>query len=202
VDWADAATDLPWLDIVVKHFPLALAGTRRRRAMLQFLLIDCAVFLTLFLGYLFLRIRSPEWSGALHFASAIMAIAMSLFTFAGSFTMAAAQDASGKGDEVLASRLISATVGLWVTFLICEAMEWGRLLLFEKPPAIFAQTFCLLTGYHALHLIAGLPYLIMVVVNLKKSDVGAAALFTHFTNLVWLMIFVAFYLFGTDLQGL
>ncbi len=170
--------------------------------MLKFLLLDGAVFSALFLGYLFLRVRAPEWSGALHFASAIMAIAMSLFTFAGSFTMAAAWDASRKGDEVLASRLIAATVGLWITFLICDAMEWGRLLFFEKPPAIFAQTFCLLTGYHALHLIAGLPYLVLVTVNIQKSDVGAAALFTHFANVIWLMIFIAFYLFGTDLQGL
>jgi len=170
--------------------------------MLRFLLADGAVFLVLFLFYLYIRLKAPEWAAALHFASAIMAIAMTLFTFAGSFTMAAAANAQAKGDNVLASRLTAATAGLWVTFLICDAMEWARLLFFEKPPTIFAQTFCLLSGYHALHLIAGVPYLIQVTVNIRKADAGAAALFTHFANAIWLMIFVAFYVFGTDLQGL
>ncbi len=170
--------------------------------MLRFLLADAALFAILFLTYLYLRLRSPEWAQALHFASAIMAIAMSLFAFAGSFTMAAAAHAQTRKDNVLASRLTAATVGLWFTFLICDAMEWGRLLFFEKPPEVFARTFCMVTGYHALHLIAGLPYLIMVTAKIDRSDAGAAALFTHFTNLMWLMIFVAFYMFGTDLQGL
>lgn len=170
--------------------------------MLTFLLADGVVFLILFLSYLYLRWKEPEWAAALHFASAIMATAMTLFALAGSFTMAAAANAQAKDDHMLASRLVAATVGLWVTFLICDGMEWGRLLFFEKPPVIFARTFCLVTGYHALHLMAGLPYLVMVTINIRKSDVGAAALFTHFTNLIWLMIFVAFYMFGTDLQGL
>ena len=170
--------------------------------MLTFLAADGALFLIFFLAYLYLRWKTPAWAEALHFASAIMATAMTLFALAGSFTMAAAANAQSKNDNVLAARLVAATVGLWVTFLICDAIEWGRLLFFEKPPLIFAQTFCLLTGYHALHLIAGLPYLVTVTVKTEKSDVGAAALLTHFTNLIWILIFVAFYMFGTDLQGL
>jgi len=181
--------------------PTILAATRRQRAMLQFLLIDGAIFLILFLTYLYLRLRAPDWAGALHFASAVMALAMTLFAFAGSFTMAAARNAQSKHDNFLAARLLSATVGLWVMFLICDGMEWGRLLFFEKPPIIFAQTFCLITGYHALHLIAGLPYLFMVAVHIDRSDAGAAALLVHFTNAIWLLIFIAIYMFGTDLQG-
>ena len=178
-----------------------MVATRRQRAMLRFLLGDGAVFLVLFVSYLYLRLRAPEWAGALHFASAIMALAMSLFVFAGSFTMAAAYNAQRKADYALTSRLVGATAGLWVMFLICDGMEWGRLLLFEKPPAVFAQTFCLISGYHALHLIAGLPYLITVAVHSRTADAGAAALLVHFTNAVWLLIFIAFYVFGTDLQG-
>ena len=169
--------------------------------MLRILLADGAVFLILFVGYLYLRLRSAEWAGALHFASAVMALAMTLFAFSGSFTMAAARNAQDKGDPLLAARLIAATVGVWIMFLICGAMEWGRLLFFENPPILFAQTFCLLTGYHALHLIGGVPYLVKVAVQADQSDVGATALFVHFANVLWLLIFVAVYVFGTDLSG-
>ncbi|MDQ6677521.1 MAG: cytochrome c oxidase subunit 3 [Acidobacteriota bacterium] len=180
---------------------MTLVRTRRQRAMFRFLLVDLAGFLILFFVYIYFRIKAPEWAGALHFASAIMAIAMTLFAGSASFTMAAAANAQVRNDLPLASRLIGATIGVWIMFLICDAMEWARLLFFERPPQIYAATFCVLSGFHALHLIAGLPYLLMLIVNLKRSDVGAAALFVHFTNVVWLMVFVSVYLLGTDLQG-
>jgi len=181
---------------------MILVHTRRQRAMFRFLLVDLAVFSVLFFAYVYFRIKAPEWAGALHFASAIMAIAMTLFTGSASFTITAAANAQTKNDMPLASRLIGATIGVWIMFLICDAMEWARLLFFERPPQIYAATFCVLSGFNALHVIAGLPYLLLVAVNLKRSDVGAAALFVHFTNIVWLVVFVSLYLSGSDLQGL
>ena len=178
-----------------------LASTRKQHAMLRVLAADGAIFFILFAGYLYLRIRAASWPEALHFPSAVMALAMTLFVFSGSFTMNAAKNAQLKADPLLATRLIAATVGVWVMFLICDAMEWGRLLFFEKPPVLFAETFCLLTGYHALHLLGGLPYLITAAAKVDKSDIGAAALFVHFTNVIWLAVFAAIYVFGTDLTG-
>ncbi len=181
---------------------MTLASTRRQRAMLRFLIADGVLFLALFAGYWIARYRAPEWPAALHFPSAIMALAMSLFVFSGSFTMYAGRNAQEKGDSVLLTRLVIATVAVWIMFLICAAMEWARLLFFEKPPILFAETFCLLSGYHALHLLAGLPYLFRIAARPEQSDAGAAALFVHFTNLVWLLIFVSVYMLGTDLEGL
>ncbi len=180
---------------------MKVAETRRQRAMLRFLVADGAIFALLFTAYLVVRVRAQDWSAALHFPSAVMALAMTLFAFSGSFTMNAAKNAQAKADPLLATRLIAATAGVWVMFLICDAMEWARLLFFEKPSILFAETFCLITGYHALHLIGGLPYLITRAARVDQSDVGAAALFVHFTNIVWLAVFVAIYVFGTDLSG-
>jgi heme/copper-type cytochrome/quinol oxidase subunit 3 len=45
-------------------------------------------------------------------------------------------------------------------------------------------------------------YLSVVAAKIKTSDAGSAALFVHFTNLVWLILFIGFYLASADLQGL
>jgi cytochrome c oxidase subunit 3 len=178
--------------------------TRRQRAMLTFLCADAVVFLALLAVYFYLRAHAPEWPVALHFASGLMAVAMTLFTVCGSFTMAAAARDRDKGGEVIAMRLTVATIALFGTFLLCDAMEWARLILFEHVTLAtpFGATFFALSGYQALHAFVGCFYLVAVAAKIKRSDVGACALFVHFTNLLWLAILVALYLSNADLKGL
>jgi heme/copper-type cytochrome/quinol oxidase subunit 3 len=181
-----------------------MVHTRRQRAMLTFLCADAAVFLVLLTVYLYLRAHAPEWPVALHFASGLMAFAMTLFTLSGSFTMAAAARDQERGGETIAMRLILATIAVFGTFLLCDAMEWARLILFEHVTLAtpFGETFFALSGYQAVHTFAGCFYLAAVAGKVKRSDVGACALFIHFTNLLWLVIFVALYLSNADLKGL
>ncbi|MCU1257610.1 MAG: bb3-type cytochrome oxidase subunit [Bryobacterales bacterium] len=178
--------------------------TRRQRAMFLCLCADGVVFLALFTAYIYLRVHSTEWPVALHFASGLMAFAMTLFTVCGSFTMAVAAREQRKGNEVIAVRLILATIALFGTFLLLDAMEWARLLLFERVSisTAFGSTFFALSGYHALHVLVALFYMAAVAGRIKRSDVGACALFVHFTNLVWLALFVGLYLSNADLKGL
>lgn len=178
--------------------------TRRQRAMLTFLYVDAAVFLTLLAVYIYLRAHAPEWPVALHFASGLMACAMTLFTVAGSFTMAAAARDQEKGGETVAMRLAVATIAVFGTFLLCDAMEWARLILFERVTLVtpFGATFFALSGYQALHTFVACFYLAAVAGKIKRSDVGACALFIHFTNVLWLVIFVALYLSNADMKGL
>ena len=65
---------------------------------------------------------------------------------------------------------------------------------------LFGATYFILTGVHALHVIAGLLYLTLVA--LKKWDVKAALWYVNFVNLMWLPLFVGLYLASTDLRGL
>jgi cytochrome c oxidase subunit 3 len=172
--------------------------------MLIFLCADGIVFLALFTVYIYLRAHAAEWPLALHFASGLMAFAMTLFTLCGSFTMFAAAREQEKGGEVNAVRLIVATIAVLGTFLILDAMEWARLILFEHVTLAthFGATFFALSGYHALHVFFAVFYLAAVAANIKRADVGAAAFFIHFTNLMWLAIFVGLYLSNADLKGL
>ena len=178
--------------------------TRRQRAMFLFLCADAAVFLTLFAAYLYLRAQAAAWPVTLHFASGLMAFAMTMFTVCGSFTMVAAARQQNQGSGVIAIRLLIATIALLGTFLLLDAMEWARLILFERVTLAtnFGSTFFTLTGYHALHVLVASFYIAGVAGKIKTSDVGACALFVHFTNLVWLALFVGLYLSNSDLKGL
>lgn len=181
-----------------------LVHTRRQRAMAVFLTGDGAAFLTLFTVYLYLRIQAAEWPTALHFASGVMGFSMTLFAVSSTFTMAAAARQQEKGDTVHTPKLIGISVATWLTFLFLAAMEWARLVLFEKVTlsSPFGATFFALSGYHALHVVIGCFYMIAVAARIEESDVGACALFVHFSNAMWLMAYAGLYITNTDLQGL
>ncbi len=180
------------------------------KGMLLFLSADAIMTLTFFVTFAYLRFRTPHWPAAFHFGSGLMASAMTMFLLAGSFTMFLAVRAThgGEADTHAPSRWVGVTVASWSCFLLLEAMEWVRLIVIvgvtlrSNPwnvPA-FGATYFVLTGLHALHVIAGMVYLTLVAI--KKWDVKAAQWYVHFVNAMWLPLFVGLYLASTDLQGL
>jgi cytochrome c oxidase subunit 3 len=175
--------------------------------MLFFLSADAIMTLTFFVAFAYLRFRAPRWPDAFHFGSGLMAVAMTMFLLAGSFTMFAAAR-SQDGDPQASTRWVAATVASWCCFVLLEAMEWTRLIVImgvtlRSNPwnvPLFGATYFILTGLHALHVIAGLVYLTLVA--MKKWNVKAAQWYVHFVNAMWLPLFFGLYLASTDLQGL
>jgi cytochrome c oxidase subunit 3 len=181
--------------------------------MLMFLSADAIMTLTFFAVFAYLRFAAPHWPPAFHFGSGLMASAMTMFLLSGSFTMYLAVRAShagagGPADPHAPVRWIAVTIASWCCFLLLEGLEWVRLILIvgvtlsRNPwnvPA-FGATYFVLTGLHALHVIAGLVYLMLVA--LRKWDVKAALWYVNFVNAMWLPLFLGLYLASTDLQGL
>jgi cytochrome c oxidase subunit 3 len=69
--------------------------------------------------------------------------------------------------------------------------------------AQFGSAFFMITGFHGLHVTAGVIYLIVVALRLKRGRyerrgnyqiVEIAGLYWHFVDLVWVFIFALFYL--------
>ena len=178
--------------------------------MLMFLSADAIMTLTIFAAFAYLRFIAPRWPAAFHFGSGLMAAAMTMFLLAGSFTMFLAVRATkgGEADAQAPARWVAVTVACWCCFLLLEGVEWVRLNLimgvtlssnpWDVP--LFGATYFILTGLHAVHVIAGLVYLTLVA--LKRWDVKAAMWYVNFVNLIWLPLFFGLYLASTDLQGL
>ena len=178
--------------------------------MLMFLSADAIMTLTVFAAFAYLRLIAPQWPAAFHFGSGLMATAMTMFLLSGSFTMFLAVRASqgGEADTEAVARWVAVTIATWCCLLLLEGVEWVRLCVImgvtlRSNPwnvPLFGATYFILTGLHALHVIAGLVYLTLVAI--KKWDVKAALWYVTFVGLIWLPLFFGLYLASTDLQGL
>ena len=92
-----------------------------------------------------------------------------------------------------------------------QAFEWTKLILDEgvRPwgnpmgAAQFGSAFFMITGFHGLHVSAGVIYLLVVAFGCCAATtrrrgnyqiVEIAGLYWHFVDLVWVFIFALFYL--------
>lgn len=186
---------------------ISILATRTQRATLILICADFAMFAAFYAAYIYLRHLTPVWPTAFHFPSALMAVAMTMFLLAGSFLAAVA---ARQADDAIAVRCLAAAVVTWLSFLFVEAVEWVRLIVeegvtFRSNPwhvPIFGASFFLLSGFHVLHVIVGIVYLTVVAARVRRYDVGACALYIHFVNILWLILFPTLYLSASDLQGL
>ena len=104
--------------------------------------------------------------------------------------------------------LVTAAFG--ASFVGMQAFEWTKLILegvrpWSNPMGApqFGSCFFMITGFHGLHVTAGVIYLVTVAIKILRGDyerggnyqiVEIAGLYWHFVDLVWVFIFALFYL--------
>ncbi|MFJ2986410.1 heme-copper oxidase subunit III family protein [Collimonas sp. NPDC087041] len=186
-----------------------------------FLLSDTFIFSCFLTGYMTVRISStvpwpnPSLVFSLKIGTAevpLLLIAIMTFVLiSSSGTMAMAVNFAYRRERVRAAILMLVTAGFGVAFVSMQVFEWSKLILQEgvRPwgnpmgAAQFGSTFFMITGFHGLHVSAGVIYLVTVAVRLlrgryEKSGnyqiVEIAGLYWHFVDLVWVFIFALFYL--------
>ena len=80
-----------------------------------------------------------------------------------------------------------------------EAFPWLKLPMVIPGGNMWASTYFLLTGFHAIHVGVGLlVFAIMLTWTLDAKRSGAienAGLYWHFVDLVWIFLFPLLYLF-------
>jgi cytochrome c oxidase subunit III len=186
-----------------------------------FLLSDTFVFSCFLTGYMTVRVSTPiPWPNPSHvFAlniggAEVPLILIAIMTFvliSSSGTMAMAVNFAYRRDRVRTAALMFATAAFGATFVGMQAFEWTKLIVEEgvRPwgnpmgAAQFGSTFFMITGFHGLHVSAGVIYLLIVALRVlhgryEKSGnyqiVEIAGLYWHFVDLVWVFIFALFYL--------
>ena len=106
--------------------------------------------------------------------------------------------------------LLLLTAVLGATFVGMQAFEWTKLIGEGVRPwgnpwgaAQFGSSFFMITGFHGLHVSAGVFYLCVVPSRVwggfyvrkgSYETVEVAGLYWHFVDLVWVFIFAFFYL--------
>ena len=185
-----------------------------------FLLSDTFVFSCFLIGYMTVRMTTtsawPEPSevfaltiGGARLPLILIAI-MTFVLISSSGTMAMAVNMAYRRERVPAAALMLATAALGACFVGMQAFEWTKLISEGVRPwgnpmgaAQFGSAFFMITGFHGLHVSAGVIYLLIVSLRVLRGRyeqsgnyqiVEIAGLYWHFVDLVWVFIFALFYL--------
>jgi heme/copper-type cytochrome/quinol oxidase subunit 3 len=167
--------------------------------MWTFLATDAMGFGGLFIAYATLRVRAESWPDPRARLALAPVAAMTFALLISSLTMTLATRA---GSARARSGWLGATLLLGITFLTGALLEYRHLWTAAAPLRVggdlFASTFYLLTGYHALHVLAGLVCLMAVWLGrAKPKTLEVVALYWHFVDLAWMPIFTFVYLVPT-----
>jgi cytochrome c oxidase subunit I+III len=165
---------------------------------------ETAFFVVLIVAYVFFNFGSAPAAHSL--ASTLDVPRTAAFTaclFASSLTLWRAESALKKKAAAGAAGWIAATLALGAVFTVGQATEYYG--LFRRgvgaATSVSATTFFTLTGFHGLHVIAGLIALAITLALLRANDLRARApsflravgRYWHFVDLVWLGVFSIVY---------
>jgi len=106
-------------------------------------------------------------------------------------------------------KFLALTILGGVSFLGMQAFEWTHLIheglgltSNHWGASLFGTTFFIITGFHGAHVTGGVVYLSCYLIRsllggLKQShanQIEIAALYWHFVDLVWILVFTFVYL--------
>jgi heme/copper-type cytochrome/quinol oxidase subunit 3 len=164
--------------------------------MWTFLATDAMGFAGLLIAYGFLRVRADVWPDPRARLALGPAAAMTFALLLSSLTMTLGTRAA----SVRARRgWLVATIALGAAFLAGAAIEYLHLLTAGAPMGLssdlFASTFYVVTGFHGLHVLAGvLGLAFMLRAKHGAQAVETMGLYWHFVDAVWMPIFSIIYL--------
>lgn len=199
VDHTDFATPL---------VPLAARAGWGRLAMLLFLTSDAVTFGGLLTGTLVLRTHNSDWPTPAAVLSIPLGATMTALLLASSLTMQQALSAVRRSQRQQFRFFLLVTIAAGSAFLLLQTYEWQHLLgegmtLHSNPwgAPLFGATFYTLTGFHGLHVFAGVVYLLAILRHgLQRSDLAAcyeptemAGMYWHFVDIVWVFVFACVY---------
>ncbi len=166
-----------------------------------FLASELLFFGGLFATYFTLRAQSHPWPPAgAELDTALSAVATSLL-IASSFTFAwsIAQGAKGRRSAMAWGTVLTMVLG--ATFVGIQIYDWTH-LDFALSSHPYGTMYYAMTGFHALHVIAGLALMLVVLGRLGQGAYrdrvvhgpDAVAYYWHFVDVVWIGLFATLFL--------
>ena len=169
-----------------------------------FLAADAMSFGGLLAGYGALRYGDPNWPHPANILGIQLTAFMTFLLICSSVTMVEALASVRKGDQSGLLKFLGLTILGGITFLGLQAYEWTHLI--EHGQSIrkdnFGATFFILTGFHGMHVFSGVVYLSCILMASLRgrydahnnNPVEIVALYWHFVDLIWILVFTFVYL--------
>jgi cytochrome c oxidase subunit 3/cytochrome o ubiquinol oxidase subunit 3 len=172
--------------------------------MLSLIIGETAIFTIFVVAYVFYLGKSP--SGP---TPQVLEIPLfnTICLLSSSLTIALAEHSIGMGRIRRFSLWWATTIALGLIFIVGTAREWQRLIYHDGltiQTNLFGTTFYSLVGLHATHVVVGLVMLLLVFLFTLAGHVQAQyaervkvlALYWHFVDAVWVVVFTVVYIVG------
>jgi cytochrome c oxidase subunit 3 len=179
--------------------------SKRRVGMFALITGESAIFTIFVVAYVFYLGKSL--TGPTPVQVLEVPIVGTICLLSSSFTIWRAEQAVENDQMVSFTAWLGATIALAAIFLTSTAVEWRKLIYQDGltiSTNLFGTTFYSLVGLHATHVVAGLFLLTSVFVfslfgrvdSRQSERFGVVALYWHFVDAVWIVVFSVVYLIG------
>jgi cytochrome c oxidase subunit 3/cytochrome o ubiquinol oxidase subunit 3 len=176
----------------------------RKLAIWIFLASDVIFFGALIAAFVVYRTRSVTGPGPAEVLTLFHATLMTMVLLVSSVTMVLALTAIRGGNRTRLWRWLLATAALGLFFLGLKAQEYSTLFSLGVTPStnIFGSVYFTLTGFHALHVIIGIIWILAVSGKALRGGfsqtnylpVEMVGLYWHFVDMIWVAVFMVVYL--------
>ncbi|AUC60324.1 aa3-type cytochrome c oxidase subunit III CoxC [Cyanobacterium sp. HL-69] len=174
----------------------------RMFGLVMFLIAESMIFFGLFSAYMIYYATMPEWpTGGIELELLLPGI-NSVILISSSFVMHKGQSCIKNNDEKGLKLWFGITALMGAIFLAGQGYEYAT-TGFGLTDSLFASCFYVLTGFHGLHVAAGLSFILAVLWRSREAGhysaeshfgVEAAELYWHFVDVVWVILFGLVYL--------
>lgn len=169
--------------------------------LILFLVAEGMIFFGLFSAYLIYFATIPQWPFGIELDLFLPSI-NTLILISSSFVMHQGQRAIKKDDVRGLQFWFSLTAIMGIIFLLGQGYEYTH-AGFGLTDNLFASCFYVLTGFHGLHVTAGLLFIFATLWRSfipghyskeRHFGVEASELYWHFVDVVWIVLFTLVYL--------
>jgi heme/copper-type cytochrome/quinol oxidase subunit 3 len=200
----DPALDAPAPHHAIFDYDSGPPVHRGKFAMWLFLATEIMFFTGLIGTYIVLRGGTPDWPDPEQRLNVPVTALNTFFLICSSATMVQAVAAAMGGSRSGLLRWLGLTILIGSTFVGIQVYEYLELIHAGLTPNldIFYSTFYAMTGFHGLHVTAGVLWLLVVwiaallgrIPQRRYMKVELAGLYWHFVDLVWVVLFTIVYL--------
>lgn len=189
------------------HGPITLEGEHDLEAnsmfgFVIFLLSESVIFLSFFTGYIVYKTTAINWLPPGVSGLEVKDPAINTLVLVSSSGVIYIAEKFLERHNLLGFRIfLIATMAMGSYFLLGQGIEWSN-LEFGFTSGVFGGMFYLLTGFHGLHVFAGILLQGLILIrsfipgNYDNGHFGvnATSLFWHFVDVIWIILFVLLYL--------
>lgn len=174
-------------------------------AMVLFLISEGVFFAFLIIAYIYFHGSETTGPNAVNSLDPSKTGVFTVALLASSFTMWRAEKNHARRNFASFRNWMLATIGLGTIFMVGQGREYFHLYQSDVTVSrnIFSSAFFTLTGFHGLHVMLGLIALLIFAglawrdfENLQRPAVRTIALYWHFVDWVWVVIFTVVYLWA------